>query len=36
MGSARIGMVECWNIGRMGLGILLYWVNAKIRFDDKA
>jgi hypothetical protein len=20
-------MVECWNIGKMGLGILQYWVN---------
>jgi hypothetical protein len=28
-------MVECWNIGKMGLGILKYWVNGKIRFDDK-
>jgi hypothetical protein len=23
-------MVECWNIGKMGLGILQYWVNGKI------
>jgi hypothetical protein len=29
-------MVECWNIGKMGLGILQYWVNGKIRPGDKA
>jgi hypothetical protein len=34
-GFAPIGMVECWNIGKMGLGILQYWVNGKIRLDDK-
>jgi hypothetical protein len=28
-------MVECWNIGKMGLGILQYWVNGKIRLADK-
>jgi hypothetical protein len=28
-------MLECWNIGKMGLGILKYWVNGKIRLDDK-
>jgi hypothetical protein len=26
-GFAPIGMVECGNIGKMGLGILQYWVN---------
>jgi hypothetical protein len=26
--------LECWNIGKMGLGILQYWVNGKIRLDD--
>ncbi len=26
--------LECWNIGKMGLGILQYWVNSKIRLDD--
>jgi hypothetical protein len=25
-GFAPIGMVECWNIGKPGLGILHYWV----------
>ena len=30
-----IGMMEYWNIGKMGRGILHYWVNGKIRFDDK-
>jgi len=24
-------MVEYWNIGKMGLGVLQYWVNGKIR-----
>jgi hypothetical protein len=23
------GMMEDWNIGRMGFGILQYWVNGK-------
>jgi hypothetical protein len=27
--------LEWWNIGKMGLGILQYWVNGKIRFVDK-
>jgi hypothetical protein len=26
--------LECWNIGKMGLGTLQYWVNGKIRLDD--
>jgi hypothetical protein len=30
-GCAPIGMVEFWNVGMMGLGILPYWVNGKIR-----
>jgi len=34
-GFAPIGMVEWWNIGKMGLGILQYWVNGKIRHVDK-
>jgi hypothetical protein len=34
-GFAPIGMVEWWNIGKMGLGILQYRVNGKIRLDDK-
>ncbi len=34
-GFAPIGMLECWNIGKMGLEILQYWVNVKIRLDDK-
>jgi hypothetical protein len=34
-GFAPIGMVECRNIGKMGLGILQYWVNGKILFDNK-
>jgi hypothetical protein len=28
-------MVECWSIGKMGIRILKYWVNGKIRLDDK-
>jgi hypothetical protein len=28
-------MVECWNIGKMGLGILKDQVNGKIRLDDE-
>jgi hypothetical protein len=27
------GMVECWNIGILGLGILSYWLNGNIRLD---
>jgi hypothetical protein len=30
-GFAPIGMVECWNNGIMGLGIMQYWVNGKIK-----
>jgi len=26
-GFAPIGMLEKWNIGKMGFGILVYWVN---------
>jgi len=29
------GTVACWNNGRMGLGILKCWINAKIRLCDK-
>jgi hypothetical protein len=28
-------MLEYWNIGKMGLEILQYWVNGKILPDDK-
>jgi hypothetical protein len=28
-------MMECWNIGKVGLGILQYWVNSKIQLYDK-
>jgi hypothetical protein len=27
--------MECWNNGIMGSGIMQYWVNSKIRVDDK-
>jgi hypothetical protein len=33
--SPSIGMVEYWNIGKMGLGKLQYWINGKIHLDDK-
>jgi hypothetical protein len=29
-----IGMVECWNNGKLGLGILQGWVDGKILLDD--
>jgi hypothetical protein len=35
-GFTPIGMVEFWNIGMVGPGILLYWVNGKIHDYDKA
>jgi hypothetical protein len=28
-------MMECWNIGKMGPGILTYWANGKMQLDDK-
>jgi hypothetical protein len=28
-------MLECWNIGKMGFGILGCWINYNCRFDDK-
>jgi hypothetical protein len=28
-------MLEYWNIGKMGFGILECWVNVKIRFEDE-
>jgi len=28
-------MMEGWNIGKMGLDILLYWIYGKKRFDGK-
>jgi hypothetical protein len=34
-GLRPIGMVECWNIGKMGLGILQDWENGKIRLAIK-
>jgi hypothetical protein len=34
-GFAPIGMEECWNVGKMGLGKLQYWTNEKIQPDDK-
>jgi hypothetical protein len=34
-GFAPIGMLECWNIGRMDFGILECWVNGTNRLDDK-
>jgi hypothetical protein len=34
-GLAPIGMVECWNNGIMGSGIMQYWVNGKIFVEDK-
>jgi hypothetical protein len=34
-GFAPIGMLEYWNIGKMGFGILRCWVNGKFRFDDE-
>jgi len=32
---APIGMLECWNIGKMDLGKWQYWVNGEILLDDK-
>ena len=29
------GMLEYWNNGVMGPGIMQYWVNGNIRVDDK-
>jgi len=28
-------MLECWNIGKMGSGIMRFWVNGKICVEDK-
>jgi hypothetical protein len=28
-------MLECWNNGIMGSGIMQYWVNGKICVEDK-
>jgi hypothetical protein len=28
-------MVECWNNGIMGLGILQYWVTGNMHLEDK-
>ena len=30
-----IGMLECWNSGLMGSGIMQCWINGKIRIHDK-
>jgi hypothetical protein len=32
---APIGMLECWNNGRVGFGILQSWINGRNRSDDK-
>jgi hypothetical protein len=34
-GFAPTGIVECWNNGTLGSGIMQYWVNGKICVDDK-
>jgi hypothetical protein len=34
-GFAPIGMMEYWNIGIMSSGIMQFWVNNKICFEDK-
>jgi hypothetical protein len=34
-GFAPIGMLEYWNIEKMGFGILEYWINGKIRLGDE-
>jgi len=34
-GFAPIEMLECWNIGIMGSGIMQFWVNGKICVEDK-
>jgi hypothetical protein len=30
-----MGMVECWNNGIMGFGIMQYWDNGKTSIGDK-
>jgi len=34
-GFAPIGMMEWWNNGTMGFGIMQCWVNGKIYVEDK-
>jgi hypothetical protein len=34
-GFAPIGMLECWNSGIMGSGIMQCWINGKIHINDK-
>jgi len=34
-GFAPIGMSEYWNIGKMGFGILVYWVNGIMNLTIK-
>jgi hypothetical protein len=34
-GFAPIGMLECWNIGKMGFGIMDDWVNGNNRLEVK-
>ncbi|PLX52561.1 MAG: hypothetical protein C0611_07840 [Desulfobacteraceae bacterium] len=34
-GFAPIGMLECWNNGIMGSGIMQFGVNGKICVEDK-
>ena len=29
MDSVLMGMMEYWNIGKMGLGVLKYWISSK-------
>jgi hypothetical protein len=33
-GFAPVRIMEFWNIGKLGLGILQDWVNGKIHLDD--
>jgi hypothetical protein len=33
-GFAPIGMLESWNIGKMGFLMMGYWINGIIRAED--
>jgi hypothetical protein len=35
MGFARIGMLECWKNGKMGLGIMGDWFISNTHFHNK-
>jgi hypothetical protein len=35
MGFTPTGILECWNNGSLGLGIMQSWVNGKKRVHDK-